>query len=98
MFPKNSGGVREHLDARQVDFAEIRFFESEDAMSAPGTDPDKQKRRHFGPVYGMIAIVLIVVAGFVWWLQYETDDPEMPGETPGPADQIVPPDEPAETQ
>ena len=66
-------------------------------MSAPRTDVEKQKRRHFTPIYATIAIVVLVVIGFVWWLGRETEDPDIPGETGGPVEEVVQP-EPAAPQ
>ncbi|MDO5705279.1 MAG: hypothetical protein Q4G49_09450 [Paracoccus sp. (in: a-proteobacteria)] len=68
-------------------------------MSAPHTDPERQVRRHRGPVVGMILIIILTAVAFVWWLRDETDNPEMPGTdpvgtvtTPGPgSDVAVPP-------
>ncbi|CQR84445.1 hypothetical protein SAMN04488021_11173 [Paracoccus aminovorans] len=62
-------------------------------MSAPRTNIEKQKRHHLVPIIGIIAVVLIALAGFLWWFGDETNDPEIPGQTPGPADEIAaPPD------
>ncbi|MFN4130663.1 MAG: hypothetical protein ACK4GC_12750 [Paracoccaceae bacterium] len=43
-------------------------------MSAPQTNIEKQKRRHRGPLIGMIVAVIAVVIGFVWWLGYEVTE------------------------
>ena len=51
-------------------------------MSAPRTNIEKQLRQHRGPIIGMAVILLVVLLGFVWWLADETDDPQMPGDTP----------------
>lgn len=51
-------------------------------MSAPNTDPERQFRHHRWPLIAMIVIVLVVLAGFVWWLNDETHDPEMPAQAP----------------
>lgn len=48
-------------------------------MAAP-PDPEKEPRRHWAPITGIIVVVLVVLLGFAWWLQDETDQPEMPGE------------------
>ncbi|RDW12816.1 hypothetical protein [Paracoccus thiocyanatus] len=64
-------------------------------MSAPRTDLDKQRRRHIGPIIGIIAVVLIALAGFLWWFDDETSDPEMPGEVPGPVGEVPEPTAPA---
>lgn len=50
-------------------------------MSAPQTDPEKQVRQHRTPIYGVVVLVILVLAGFFWWVAYETDDPEMPGQS-----------------
>jgi len=63
-------------------------------MSAPRTNLDKQKRHHLIPVLGIVAVVLIALAGFVWWFDDETSDPEIPGQVPGPVDEM-PADPPA---
>ncbi|MEF9604617.1 hypothetical protein O4J55_20685 [Paracoccus sp. PXZ] len=60
-------------------------------MSAPRTDLEKQKRHHMVPIIGIIVAVLVVLAGFVWWFNDETTDPEIPGEVPGPVDEIAEP-------
>ncbi|MDF3856295.1 hypothetical protein ACDP63_22355 [Paracoccus sp. P2] len=60
-------------------------------MSAPRTDLEKQRRRHLVPILGILAAVLIVLAGFVWWFNDETSDPEIPGQVPGPVDEIAEP-------
>lgn len=51
-------------------------------MSAPQTDPEKQVRDHRWPVIAMVVIVLVVLAAFLWWLNDETHDPEMPAQVP----------------
>lgn len=68
-------------------------------MAAPH-DPEKEPRRHRAPIIGIIAAVLVVLLAFVWWLQDETGNPEMPGEEtyeevtpPGTAGQVAPADE-----
>lgn len=63
-------------------------------MSAPRTDLEKQKRHHLVPIIGIIAVVLIALAGFVWWFDDETSDPEIPGAVPGPVDEITEPPAP----
>lgn len=60
-------------------------------MSAPRTNIEKQKRHHLVPILGIIAVVLIALAGFLWWFGDETNDPAIPGQTPGPADEIAAP-------
>lgn len=65
-------------------------------MSAPNTDPEKQVRQHRWPLIGMAVIVLIVLAGFVWWLNDETHDPEMPPQAP--VEEITTPADTATTE
>lgn len=57
-------------------------------MSAPNTDTHKQFRRHIGPVLGIVFVVVMTILGFIWWLYYETDDPQMPGEKTGAAEEM----------
>ena len=47
-------------------------------MSAPNTNLDTQKRRHIGPILGMLAVVVFAVGLLVWWLADES------AEAPGP--------------
>lgn len=42
-------------------------------MSAPDSDPEKQVRQHRGALYGMALVVVLALAGLVWWLFYEVD-------------------------
>lgn len=51
-------------------------------MSAPRTNIEKQLRDHRVPLIGMAVIVVLVLLGFLWWINDETDDPAMPGDTP----------------
>lgn len=60
-------------------------------MSAPRTNLEKQKRRHLVPIIGIIAVVLVVIAAFLWWFDDETSNPEIPGQVPGPVDEITEP-------
>ena len=57
-------------------------------MSAPDTDLKKQKKRHFGPLAGIGAVLLLVLILFLAYLGYTavTDTPE-PAADPA---QIVP--------
>lgn len=48
-------------------------------MSAPKTNIEKQKKNHIWPIIGIVAVVLLVLAGFLIWFADETDDPVMPG-------------------
>ncbi|MFN4153178.1 MAG: hypothetical protein ACK4HF_00860 [Paracoccaceae bacterium] len=52
-------------------------------MSAPQTNIEKQKRRHRGPLVGMVVVVCAVIIGFVWWLGYEAaeSDPAQGSQT-----------------
>ncbi|MFN3724491.1 MAG: hypothetical protein ACK4VZ_15785 [Paracoccaceae bacterium] len=59
-------------------------------MSAPNTNLEKEKRRHRGPLVGMIAAVVIVILGFVWWLGQEAAQTDI---APGP--QTIPQGSPA---
>ncbi|TRW93064.1 hypothetical protein FNJ84_20505 [Paracoccus sp. M683] len=67
-------------------------------MSAPRTNIEKQKRHHLVPIVTIIAILIFVGLGFVWWLSDETTDPIMPGEVAGPVDDLPqPPPTPSAT-
>ena len=57
-------------------------------MSGPDIDPQKQTRRHIGPILGIAFVVVVAMLGFIWWFYDETDDPLMPGEEGGTADEI----------
>ena len=50
-------------------------------MSAPETSLEGQKPRHWTPLFGITAVVLVALIGFVWWLGYEADPTET-AETP----------------
>jgi len=50
-------------------------------MSAPRTNIDKQKRRHRGPLIGMALVVVLVIAGFSYWLVDEAADGQSPVDT-----------------
>ncbi|MFC3568816.1 hypothetical protein [Paracoccus sp. TOH] len=60
-------------------------------MSAPRTNIDKQTRHHLVPIIGIIVAVLIAILGFLWWFDDETSNPEIPGEVPGPVDEVPAP-------
>lgn len=47
-------------------------------MSAPQTNIEKQKRRHRGPLVGMIIVVLAVGLGYLWWVSYEVAESDPP--------------------
>ncbi len=49
-------------------------------MSAPDTDLKKQERRHRGPLWGILAVLVLVAVGFFAYLAYTADT-----ETPAPA-------------
>ncbi|MDR7125053.1 hypothetical protein [Pseudotabrizicola sp. 4114] len=64
-------------------------------MSAPQTNIEKQKRRHRGPLIGMIVVVLAVGLGYLWWVGYEVaeSDPAQGSQTQidsRTGDQVVP--------
>jgi hypothetical protein len=37
-------------------------------MSAPQTNPEKQRRRHRGPLIGITLVLIFVALIFVWWV------------------------------
>lgn len=37
-------------------------------MSAPQTDPAKQRRRHRGPLIGITLVLIFVALIFLWWV------------------------------
>ena len=39
-------------------------------MSPPDTNLEKQKRRHWGPLWGIGLAVLFAVGLFLWWITY----------------------------
>ncbi|MDO9581825.1 MAG: hypothetical protein Q7J24_01745 [Desulfomicrobium sp.] len=47
-------------------------------MSAPQTNLEKQKRRHRGPLIGMIVVVLAVGLYYLWWVGYEVAESDPP--------------------
>jgi hypothetical protein len=47
-------------------------------MSAPQTNIEKQKRRHRGPLIGMVAVVAFALTLLVWWLGYEVSESDPP--------------------
>ncbi|WP_103333681.1 hypothetical protein [Pseudotabrizicola formosa] len=47
-------------------------------MSAPQTNIEKQKRRHRGPLIGMIVVVLAVGLYYLWWVGYEVSESNPP--------------------
>lgn len=42
-------------------------------MSQPEQDLTRQVRRHRGPIFGIVIVVLLVVGFFLWWVGYEVD-------------------------
>ena len=48
-------------------------------MSAPQTNLPKQRRRHRGPLIGMVAVVLFAL-GLIFWLTMRTADEGTPRE------------------
>lgn len=71
-------------------------------MSAPQTNIEKQKRRHRGPLVGMIVVVIAVGLGYLWWVGYEVaeSDPaqgtqtQIDGRT---GEQVIPETTPSES-
>jgi hypothetical protein len=55
-------------------------------MSAPQTNIEKQKRRHRGPLIGMVLVTIFGVAMLFFWLTGEAAD----GNKPGDAQPAVP--------
>lgn len=47
-------------------------------MSAPQTDLEKQKRRHWAPLLGMAAVTVFALAVIAYWLFEEADGTEHP--------------------
>jgi hypothetical protein len=47
-----------------------RFKKKERQMSAPSTNVEIQTKRHRGPLYGIAAVCLAVVAAFSFYLGY----------------------------
>ena len=47
-------------------------------MSAPETNIETQKRRHRGPLIGMIVVVIFAVGLIVWWMLEQTALSEPP--------------------
>jgi cytoskeletal protein RodZ len=61
-------------------------------MSAPNTNLEKQRRRHRGPLIGIVLVILFVGVILVWWLGDEFSMSENPGSTtldPATASQSV---------
>ena len=52
-------------------------------MSAPHTNMDKERRRHIGPLIGMIVVVIFAL-GLLFWLMIRTADQGTPTETNAP--------------
>lgn len=49
-------------------------------MSAPQTNIEKQKRRHRGPLVGMVLVTIFGVAMLFFWLTGEAEDGNKPGD------------------
>ncbi|WP_322892387.1 MULTISPECIES: hypothetical protein [unclassified Yoonia] len=59
-------------------------------MSHSENNVDRQVKRHKGPLYGMIAVVVFAAVLLFWWLGTEVDEaPGMEGEA-APASQTSP--------
>ena len=57
-------------------------------MSAPDTDVKKQSKRHRGPLFGFVVVLLwagVLFAGFMAWTAYKGGEPT--AETPLPVEQ-----------
>lgn len=66
-------------------------------MSAPENGLSRQKRRHWGPLAGIAAVVVFVVLAFLWFTG-RTEDAELApeGQRPAaPAPEAVDPNAPA---
>ena len=52
-------------------------------MSAPRTNLEKQRRRHWGPLLGIAAVTVFALAVILWWLVEEVADadPQPPAGT-----------------
>jgi hypothetical protein len=64
-------------------------------MSAPKTNIDKQKRRHFVPLLGMALVAIFGVLLIVYWQFEESAQGLSPGDevptVPGTEREVVPP-------
>jgi hypothetical protein len=64
-------------------------------MSAPKTNIDKQKRRHFVPLLGMALVAIFGVILIVYWQFEESAQGLSPGDevptVPGTEREVVPP-------
>ncbi|MFT3974367.1 MAG: hypothetical protein QM699_13235 [Amaricoccus sp.] len=56
-------------------------------MAPHDTNPQKEVRRHAGPLIGISAVLLFVLVGLVWWLSsvFSGPDPNEPSSTADPA-------------
>jgi hypothetical protein len=65
-------------------------------MSAPKTNIDKQKRRHFVPLLGMALVAIFGVILIVYWQFEESAQGLSPGDevptVPGREREVVPPE------
>tara|TARA_R110002020_G_scaffold26514_35_gene86079 strand:+ start:1392 stop:1673 length:282 start_codon:yes stop_codon:yes gene_type:complete len=44
-------------------------------MTAPDTNTDRQKKRHWPPLLGMALVVVFGVGIIIYWVGYEVTDP-----------------------
>lgn len=56
-------------------------------MSAPNTNLERQKRRHAGPILGIIAVLVFALGLFLAYTTVLVDEGQPPAQTP---DQAVP--------
>ncbi len=45
-------------------------------MAPHDTNTPKEVRRHAVPLIGIVAVVLLVLVGFVWWVGVATQGPD----------------------
>lgn len=57
-------------------------------MSAPKTNLEKQKKRHWGPLTGIVAVLLVVGVLFLAFLYYTMDAD--PADPPGAETEVAP--------
>lgn len=51
-------------------------------MSAPKTDIEKQKRRHRGPLVGIVAVAVIALAGWLFLTGNPAEEEVLPADAP----------------